>query len=181
MNETLKEKFNQILYTLHYDENLHVLNSIINSEDFNATKNSLINSYNAKVNECSQILNELKSLSEIHKLERLDNSEVVINSTPKIGKEKEFNQKKSDFYNCYNKFQKLNDFHTKNNIFLNEFVGKSFEYCISRDCEKLMEKNEADVKNCIRDCFKFNQYNTYMMSNMTNDEFLKFQNKIEKL
>jgi len=181
MNGTLKEKFNLLLNTLHSEENYPILNSILDNEESNSIRDSLINTYNNKVNECSIILNEVKSLSENDRIERLNNNEIVINSTPKFGREEEFNKKKNEFYKCYDKFLKLNDIHTNNNNFLNQFVQKSYEKCILSNCEKLIEKSEEDAKNCIRDCFKLNQINTFVMSNMVNDELLKFQNDIAKL
>jgi hypothetical protein len=122
----------------------------------------------------------LKKLSEEQKIESLEYSKLVINSIPKLGKDKEFDKKRNEFYNCYNKFQNVSEVHLKANDFLAEFVQKTFDNCINKNCEKLINKNEDDAKNCMRDCFKFNQYNTFIMANMMNDEFLKFKNSVEK-
>ena len=180
MSENLKNKFMQLFNNMNAEENIPVVESILFSDEFNDTKNSLTLAYNSKIVECSKILDDLKIVSEEEKIESLEYSKLVVNSIPKIGKEREFEQKRNEFYNCYNKFQNVGSVHLKTNDFLAEYVQKTFNNCINKNCEKLLHKNEDDTKICIRDCFKFNQYNTYIMANMMNDEFLKFKNSLEK-
>lgn len=180
MNETLKEKFYILFNSLNSEENIPFLNSIIYNEEFNTVNNSLIYTYNNKIFECNKILKELQSLSEKENVVTQDDFKVIVKSTPKPRMEMEFQKKVTEFYDCYDKFQKVKFTYTNKNIFLKDFVQKGFDNCIQNNCEKLIQTSENLAKNCIRDCFKFNQYNSYIMANMINDELQKFKNEVEK-
>ncbi len=180
-------------FNVLYQKMLHgthdtTLNQIINNRETLSYEMILQEKYSNKINDCKEILNNLREITLEEKIDTTENGKITINSIPVRGREKEFKRGVNFFNKCYDRFQKIDSNHQRKIWLISKFTNDSLNKCVYDNCKKIYtENNSSDnqilnkTKNCISDCFNYDIKNRKVSIGFVNDEYLKYIDSIDKL
>ncbi len=180
----MNEKFKTLLEKLKKDEYEKELIPILLNTETIRLEASLDQKIDEKYKKCQKFVDNITSLSENGKFEiDLENTDKIkVTSKPVARKEREFKKFLKLFEKCTENFSSLDNVHQKRIVYLNKYSDFSLENCLKQNCEKSFLQGSADlqVKNCIRDCFRFDKINKQAMISLMNEEYLKYIKALDK-